>query len=216
MAELDIRNCDNMDLMREFPDNHFNLAIVDPPYGLGYGTYARTNKLSTGERYKAKNYKNGDWDKAIPDDAYFKELFRVSKNQVIWGGNYFPLPPTQCFIFWYKRNPVTNFSDGEYAWTSFRKPALCFDYKYFGNIQGNSTAEKKIHPTQKPVSLYEFILKKLAISGDKILDTHLGSGSIALACHNNGFDLTACEKDEDYYLATMQRIQLHQRKLNLF
>lgn len=133
---LDIRNCDNMDLMREFPDKYFDLAIVDPPYGLNFGSFNRTNKNNAGNRVKANKYHNSNWDKNTPTEEYFSELFRISKNTIIWGGNYFNLPPTQCFIFWFKQNPVPNFSDGELAWTSFSKPALCFNYRYFGNIQG--------------------------------------------------------------------------------
>ena len=214
-----IENCDNMELMARYPDNYFDLAIVDPPYGINFGNFNRTNKDSTGTRYKANKYKQGNWDESIPKLEYFTELIRVSKNQIVWGGNYFPYLweiGGKCFIFWYKQNPVSNFADGELAWTSFNKPAVCFDYRYYGGLQGNTSAEKKIHPTQKPVALYKWLLQKYAKPGDKILDTHLGSGSIAIACHDYGFELTACELDSDYYEAAIQRIQNHVSQLKLF
>jgi len=213
---LDIRNCCNMELMKEFPNNYFDLAIVDPPYGIGFSDYERGGG---GIKVKERYTKNGkkDWDKGIPTDEYFEELFRVSKNQIIWGGNYFNLSPAQCFIFWYKQNPVPNFADGELAWTSFKKPAVCIDYRYYGNLQGKtSVIDEKIHPTQKPVDLYKNILEKFANEGDKILDTHLGSASIAIACIDYGFDLTACELDKEYFDKAMQRINQHIKKPKLF
>lgn len=216
---IDIRNMDCMDLMAEYPDKHFDLAIVDPPYGLGMGKFNRTNKDSNGNRFKANKYNNGDWDSAIPGDDYFTELRRVSKNQIVWGGNYFPqLWRDGCkgFIFWHKHQPVSNFSKGELAWTSFNKPAQCFDFPYYGGIQGNTKADMKIHPTQKPIQLYKWLLKTYAGPGDKILDTHLGSGSIAIACHDYGFDLTASELDPDYYAAAMQRIKNNESQVKMF
>ena len=141
------------------------------------------------------------------DKKYFNELFRVSKNQVIWGGNYFNLPPTRGIIFWDKVQPFETYSKGELAWTSYPYPAKLF--KYDNRYKG------KIHPTQKPVKLYEWLLMNYAKEGDKILDTHLGSGSIAIACHNLGFDLTACELDKDYYNAAMKRLKQHQAQLRL-
>jgi site-specific DNA-methyltransferase (adenine-specific) len=212
---MKITNEDNMELMARYPDNYFDLAIVDPPYGIGFGDYERG---SQGVKTKERHTKNGKkkWDNTIPNQEYFNELKRVSKNQIIWGGNYFPLEPTQCFIFWYKQNPVANFSDGELAWTSFKKPALCFDYRYYGNLSGKTSAETKTHPTQKPIELYKFCLDKLAKPNDKILDTHLGSGSIAIACHDYGFDLTACELDKEYFDKAMQRINNHVAQQKLF
>ena len=200
-------------------DNQFDLAIVDPPYGIGFGEFNRTNKDSTGKRYKANKYKQGDWDTDIPKDMYFKELIRVSKNQIIWGGNYFPyIWKNGCkgFIFWYKGNPVPNFSDGELAWTSFNKVAKQFDYRYYGGLEGKTSASNKIHPTQKPISLYEWLLMNYAKEGDTILDTHLGSGSIAIACHNLGYDLTGYEIDKDYYKAAKKRIEQHKQQIRLF
>lgn len=197
---LTLTNEDNMQMMARYPDNHFDLAIVDPPYGIGFGQYQRTERV---------RYKNSDWDDDIPSDEYFKELMRVSKNQIVWGGNYFPyLWSKGCkgFVFWYKGNPVPNYSDGELAWTSFDKVAKMFDFRYYGNLEGKTSASEKIHPTQKPIQLYKWLLENYANKGDKILDTHLGSGSIAIACHELDFDLTACEIDKDYFERTMKRI----------
>ena len=215
---IEITNEDNMDLMARYEDNHFDLAIVDPPYGIGFGEFNRTNKHSDGVRYKANKYKQSKWDNLIPNKKYFKELMRVSKHQIIWGGNYFPqLWVNGCkgFIFWYKGNPVPNFSDGELAWTSFNKVAKQFNYRYYGGLEGNTSSSKKYHPTQKPVKLYEWLLMNYAKENDKILDTHLGSGSIAIACHNLGFDLTACELDKEYYDGAMKRLKEHQSQLRL-
>lgn len=153
-----------------------------------------------------------DWDDAPPSPEYFKELFRVSKNQIIWGGNYFDLPPTRCVLCWNKLQPWENFSQWEMAWTSFDKPAGMFTK----SNTGGANKETKIHPTQKPVDLYKWILRKYAMVGDRILDTHLGSGSIAIACHDLGFELTACEDKERYYKDTMMRIKKHQRQLSMF
>jgi site-specific DNA-methyltransferase (adenine-specific) len=208
-----------MELMDRYEDNYFDLAIVDPPYGIGFGEFNRTNKDSNGKRYKANKYKQSNWDDEIPTDEYFIELQRVSKNQIVWGGNYFPyLWKNGCkgFIFWHKGNPVHNFSDGELAYTSFNKVAKMFDYRYYGNLDGNTSAKEKYHPTQKPIALYEWLLMNYAKEGDKILDTHLGSGSIAIACHNLGYDLTACELDKEYYDAAMKRINEHKSQIRLF
>lgn len=214
-----ITNEDNMKLMARYEDNYFDLAIVDPPYGIGFGTFNRTNKKTDGTRVKADKYKNSNWDDGIPTEEYFKELFRVSKNQIIWGGNYFPFIWNyggKGFIYWHKGNPVPNFSDGELAWTSFDKNAKQFDYRYYGNLEGNTSTGVKFHPTQKPISLYEWLLMNYAKEGDKILDTHLGSGSIALACHNLGYDLTACELDKEYYDAAIKRIDQHKAQIRMF
>lgn len=234
--KIRIYNCDCMELLKQTPDNYYSLSIVDPPYGIGFGEFNRTNKdTATGKRVKANKYKNSKWDDSTPNDEYFIELKRVSKNQIVWGGNYFiQLAGTETpnlkkiedfskyiqksdssWCFWYKQNPVPNFADGELAWTSFSFNTQ-FDFKYFGNIEGNTSASKKYHPTQKPVALYKWLLDKYAKQGDKILDTHLGSGSIAIACHDYGFDLTACELDEDYYNSAIKRIQQHVSQQKLF
>lgn len=197
---------DNMELMARYEDNYFDLAIVDPPYGIG-------NKLvDGGGKRKAKFDKNRisvKWDKK-PNGYYFKELFRVSKNQIIWGSNYFNLQPTRCNIIWDKMQVFTG-SDFELAWASFDKPS-----KAFRMSRVEAYSRGKIHPTQKPVKLYEWLLMNYAKEGDKILDTHLGSGSIAIACYNLGFDLTACELDPDYYAAAMKRIEQHKNQQRLF
>jgi len=210
MSSIKITNEDNMLLMERYPDNYFDLAIVDPPYGYGD---KKTDILNFRQKEQHR-----DWNVA-PNEEYFKELFRVSKNQIIWGGNYFPFIwgfGGRCFIYWHKGNPVNNFADGELAWTSFDKNAKQYDYRYYGNLEGNSSAAKKFHPTQKPISLYEWLLMNYAKEGDKILDTHLGSGSIAIACHNLDYDLTACELDKEYYEAAMKRLKDHQSQLTIF
>lgn len=213
--KITITNEDNMQLMARYPDNYFELAIVDPPYGIGFSDYQRG---SSGVKVKERYTKNGKkkWDNSIPNDKYFEELFRVSRNQIIWGGNYFPelwLNGCKGFIFWFKHQPVDNFSKGELAWTSFDKPAQCFDYMYYGNINSDLV---RLHPTQKPVALYKWILDKYAKQNDKILDTHLGSGSIAIACHDYGFELTACELDKEYYDKAIERIKNHTNQQKLF
>lgn len=207
---MNITNEDCMDLIARYEDNYFDLAIVDPPYGYGD---KKTDILNFRQKKQHK-----EWNIA-PNQIYFKELFRVSKNQIIWGGNYFPFIwgfGGRCFIYWHKGNPVPNFADGELAWTSFDKNAKQFNYRYYGNLEGNTSTGKKFHPTQKPVALYEWLLMNYAKEGDKILDTHLGSGSIAIACHNLGFDLTACELDPEYYEAAIKRIEQHKAQQRLF
>jgi|TARA_R110002020_G_scaffold30039_6_gene94642 site-specific DNA-methyltransferase (adenine-specific) len=207
---MNISNEDNMKLMARHEDNYFDLAIVDPPYGYGD---KKTDILNFRQKEQHR-----EWNTA-PNDEYFKELFRVSKNQIIWGGNYFSYIWNfggRCFIYWHKGNPVPNFADGELAWTSFDKNAQQYDYRYYGNLEGNTSANKKFHPTQKPISLYEWLLMNYAKEGDKILDTHLGSGSIAIACHNLGYDLTACELDKEYYEAAMKRIEQHKQQIRMF
>jgi site-specific DNA-methyltransferase (adenine-specific) len=201
-VSLTITNEDNMQLMARYPDNYFDLAIVDPPYGIDINSSGRLG------HYGGKGKK---WDSDIPNDFYFKELFRVSKNQIIWGGNYFYLPPTRCFLIWDKEQPEdVSFASCEFAWTSFNLSAKTF-YKRPQNAD-----IQRIHPTQKPVALYKWLLSNYAKEGDKILDTHLGSGSIAIACHDYGFDLTACELDAEYYKKAMQRINYHVAQQKLF
>jgi site-specific DNA-methyltransferase (adenine-specific) len=217
--KITITNEDNMLLMARYPDNYFDLAIVDPPYGIDFSNFNRTNKASDGTRVKANKYKNSNWDDSIPKDEYFIELIRVSKQQIVWCGNYFPIlwnNGCKGFIFWYKGNPVPNFADGELAYTSFNKVAKQFDFRYYGALQGKTSADDKIHPTQKPKELYKWLLDNYAQEGDKILDTHLGSGSIAIACHDYGFELTACELDKEYYDKAIQRIKNHTNQQKLF
>jgi site-specific DNA-methyltransferase (adenine-specific) len=206
-----------MKVMAGYPDKYFDLAICDPPYGIGFGTFNRTNKTDTGVRIKANKYKNSNWDDCAPSAEYFNELKRVSKHQIIWGGNYFleHLGSSKGMICWYKHQPVENFSDCEFAWNSMDKPAKVFDFRYYGNLEGKTSASDKIHPTQKPVQLYRWLLTNYAKEGDKILDTHLGSGSIAIACHDLGFDLVATEIDTDYYNAAVKRFNEQTAQLKL-
>jgi site-specific DNA-methyltransferase (adenine-specific) len=216
---LTITNEDNMELMARYPDKFFDLAIVDPPYGVNIGKQGMGIGGGFNKHKKEKSYKRGDWDSSIPSKEYFDELFRVSKNQIIWGGNYMTefLPPKSCWIFWDKKNGASDFGDGELAWTSFKSPIRKYEFLWAGCFQGNmKDKEKRIHPTQKPRELYKWLLDKYAQQGDKILDTHLGSGSIAIACHDYGFDLTACELDKEYFDKAMQRITNHTNQLNLF
>jgi site-specific DNA-methyltransferase (adenine-specific) len=201
---LDLRCCDCMDLMRECADKAFDLAIVDPPYGLG-------DRLSDGggvleKRAYVQMYREKRWDCA-PGAEYFAELFRVSKNQIVWGGNYFPLPPTRGVIAWDKVQEMPTLSAWEMAWTSFDCVARMW--------RGRSQDPNRIHPTQKPLRLYEWVLQKYAKPGDRILDTHLGSGSIAIACHYAGHHLTACEIDKDYYESALQRIKRETAQMTL-
>jgi site-specific DNA-methyltransferase (adenine-specific) len=196
-----------MEGMKQFPDKYFELAIVDPPYGI-------ETRGNAQDRFRMGMQLNTVND-AKPNSEYFRELFRVSKNQIIWGYNHLSdmLPTCREFIFWYKHNPVVTFSDGELAWTSFQKTAVCFDYMYYG---GTNTEKDKIHPTQKPIKLYEWLLTKYAKQGDKILDTHVGSASSLIACHNCGFDYIGFEIDKDYYEAACNRIEAHKRQISLF
>jgi site-specific DNA-methyltransferase (adenine-specific) len=202
MPNINLINDDCMNVMKVYPDNHFDLAIVDPPYGIDINSSGRLG------HYGGKGKK---WDANAPDDNYFIELFRVSKNQIIWGGNYFYLPPTRCFLIWDKRQPENvSFASCEYAWTSFNESA-----KTFYNRPQNADKER-IHPTQKPVKLYKWILDKYGKEGDKILDTHSGSGSIAIACHDYGYDLVGVELDTDYYNSAVKRYKNHSLQQSLF
>ena len=158
---------DCLDVMKSLPDKCIDLILTDPPYGIKFGEYNRTNKTRDGVRYKANKYKNSNWDDSTPPDEVFEEMFRVSKNQIIFGGNYFPIlwqHGGKGFIFWNKNQPVKNFADGELAWTSFDRPAKKYDFTYYGNLEGNTTASEKIHPTQKPLRLFEMILRDYATS----------------------------------------------------
>jgi site-specific DNA-methyltransferase (adenine-specific) len=213
-----VENVDCMDFMAKYPDKFFDLAIVDPPYGIGMGGSLNTNS-------KVKFLKK-NWDIKIPGDEYFRELQRVSKNSIVWGGNYFPFlwkKPCKEFIFWNKLNHHSNRSDGELAWTTFDGLAKYFEYMWDGNrygkkgnIQGVGKPTIRIHPTEKPVQLYEWILKNYANEGDKILDTHLGSGSSRIAADKMGFDFYACELDVDYFEAQEKRFKEYKSQLILF
>ena len=200
---LDLRNCDCMDLMREFPDKHFDLAIVDPPYGIGYDGQAG-GKRGNGAM-KAHSFKG--WDRSPPSKPFFEELFRCSKNQIVWGAGYMidNLPPSPCWLSWDKVQSFTG-ADFELAWTSLQSPSKSFRMSRIDAYVNEASSGQKIHPTQKPVALYRWLLHNYAKPGDKILDTHLGSGSIAIACHEKGFDLTGSELDPDYFAAMQKRL----------
>ena len=191
--------------MARYPDGYFDLAIVDPPYGID----VKTRVFDDGKK----------WDNEIPKKDYFDELFRVSKNQIIWGGNYFLdfLNATPCYVIWDKKTTDNHLmSMSEFAWTSFKTKNLIFRQPPVGDRGFYNIDGKRIHPTQKSIKLYEYLLINYAKEGDKILDTHLGSGSIAIACHNLEFDLTACELDPDYYNAAIKRIENHKAQQRLF
>ena len=212
---MKITNEDNMELMARYEDNYFDLAIVDPPYGLGKKLKPRGGMI--GKYNSFEDMGENSWDNETPSKKYFDELFRVSKNQIIWGGNYFidKLTPTQCFIVWDKQNGSNPMSDCELAWTSFEnKVARLYSGHIFKGI--GCTKYKPIHPTQKPILLYEWILDYFAKEGYKILDTHLGSGSLAIASHNRGYDFTGCEINKKYYDKAMKRLKEHIAQQRLF
>ena len=227
MIDFGFYNMDCMKGMKEFPDKYFDLAIVDPPYGGGgsldakdtfkgaligrfggcFQDYFNGDKRGHAGGGHMKEYNYAHWDVA-PDKSYFDELFRVSKNQIIWGGNYFDLPPTRCFLIWRKTNVPFDFSMSmcEYAWTSFNDNAKVFDLSAT-NQQG------RFHPTQKPIRLYTWILSKYAKRGDKILDTHVGSASSLIACERMGFRYVGFEIDEEYYRKASERLEEERKQI---
>ena len=199
MLDFGFYNMDCMDGMKEFPDKYFELAIVDPPYGIG---------ISSNPVRKAHEKKS--WDANVPNKEYFEELKRVSVNQIIWGGNYYNLPPTQNYIVWDKRQPHDfSLAMCELAWCSIQKPIKMFSYSVL-------TERNKIHPTQKPVALYKWLLTNYANNGDKILDTHVGSASSLIACHNLGFDYVGFELDKEYYKLASKRLETEKSQLSIF
>jgi len=209
--KITITNEDNMLLMARYPDNYFDLAIVDPPYGNIDAIGLTDNKKQNKQATKRKGYHL--FENIAPDNKYYLELERVSKNQIIWGGNFLGL----CggVIVWNKNG--TAFGEGEVAICSTHKSVQIFEYTWNGMLQGDmKNKEIRIHPTQKPVALYKWILDRYAKEGDKILDTHLGSGSIAIACHDYKYELTACELDKEYYDKAIQRIINHTNQQKLF
>jgi len=244
---INFHNCDNMQFMAEVPNKYYDLAIVDPPYGINapnmtmgsnpnrkgrdsrgelqYGNTSTAVKLKKGRlnggarklKNRNLNTMNCDWDYAKPTAEYFEQLFRISKNQIIWGGNYFDLPPTRGFIIWNKNQPWDNFSQAEFAWTSFDCPAKLFTF----SNRGGANEEKKIHPTQKPQFLYEYCLKYFAKPNDKIIDTHGGSGSIAIAVDKantldkTNYSLDIIELDKDYFDASLNRFKQYKSQTTL-
>ena len=211
---IDLRHVDCMEYLATCEDNAFELAIVDPPYGIGEcgATNHTRGKLAKPKKYKP--FAGGD--KSAPSKEYFAELERVSRNQILWGANHYRARNSSCWIVWDKLNSG-DFADAELAYTSFKTAVRVFRFRWNGMLQGDmKNKEERIHPTQKPVKLYEWHLMNYAKEGDRILDTHLGSGSIAVACHNLGFDLVGCELDPDYYAAACQRLDKHKQQLRMF
>lgn len=205
MSLSQVYNTDCMQYMATVPDGHFDIAIVDPPYGLPSKSTQGSGKL------KGRCLNRGNisaWD-VVPSEEYFAELRRVSKQQIIWGGNYFPLPPTRCFVCWDKQQPWENFSQCEFAWTNYDLPAKMFRF--------DNRTKDKIHPTQKPVELYAYLLSTFGMGGGKILDTHLGSGSSRIAAYKLGYDFVGCEINEEYFRLADERFRrecLGETKLN--
>ena len=218
---LDLYHCDCMELLRQTPDNYYSLALVDPPYGIGVSqtTHHQNNTID-----KITNYTPKEWDNNIPTSEYWNELFRVSKNQFVWGGNYFTkyLKPTKDWIIWDKEQPEKmHFAQAELCWCSFGRGVRIFKRsitKDKNNVSNNHLKALKycrIHPTQKPVQLYKWLLQNYAKQGDTILDTHFGSLSIGIACHDMGFELTAIELDKDYYQMAKQRLLDFKKQLTI-
>lgn len=211
---------DCLEAMREMPDKAFDLAICDPPYGIGassasftrYGKQTGKSLAISGLNYQAKQ-----WDMVTPTNKYFAELKRVAANQIIWGGNYFNLGEASCYIVWDKDNGNNRYADCELAWTSFDSAVRKFRYKWHGMLQEDmKNKERRIHPTQKPVALYKWLLQNYAKPGDTILDTHLGSQSSRIAAWDLGFDFTGYELDPDYFREGNERFERHRAQGNLF
>jgi site-specific DNA-methyltransferase (adenine-specific) len=196
-------NVDCLEFMASVSDKFYDLAIVDPPYGIN------VNSMNMGSRKTIRPDKTKDWDKSVPNDIYFKELFRISKNQIIWGGNYFDLPPSQYFAIWDKGETMygRDFAEAEYAWINKGGTRI---------FKKTPNQPERIHPTQKPVNLYEWLLINYAKEGDKILDTHGGSQSSRIACYNLGFELDILELDKDYFDEANKRFEQHKKQLTLF
>jgi site-specific DNA-methyltransferase (adenine-specific) len=213
LSEVFLMDC--MEGIKNYPDKFFDLAIVDPPYGIGES--GQTNKTRS-SLAKSKDYGNKNWDAAPPDSIYFNELIRASRNQIIWGANHFGnLAPTSCWIVWDKVNGENDFADCELAWTSFTTAVRQFTFKWHGMLQQDMrNKEDRIHPTQKPVALYKWLLKNYAKPGDKILDTHMGSQSSRIAAYDMGFDYYGFEIDADYFKAGNERFENFKKQLKLF
>jgi site-specific DNA-methyltransferase (adenine-specific) len=215
--KISLFNGDNMEGMALYPDKYFDLAIVDPPYGININNQSQGKG---GGLAKKIEYTKKDWDRSAPDIRYFEELMRVSKHQIIWGANHFisRIPfDSSCWIVWDKENGETDFADCELAWASFPTAVRKIKWKWAGMLQADmKNKEERIHPTQKPVKLYEWILRQYATPEFKILDTHLGSMSIAIACHYYGCELTGFEIDTEYFEAGVKRVQQQIRQVALF
>lgn len=215
----EVFNMDCIEGMKQYPDKYFELAIVDPPYGIGEdGRKGVRTSPSRPNSYKRKpKYESKNWDDKVPDKLYFNELLRVSKNVIVWGANHFieniPNSNSSCWIVWDKKNEGTDFADCELAWTNMKTAVRKYTIHKFDATRGGKDC---IHPTQKPVKLYKWLLSKYAKEGDKILDTHLGSGSSRIAAYDMGFEFTGFELDKDYFDASEKRFQQHIQQLTLF
>ena len=217
MLDFGFYNADCMEHLKDFPDNYFDLAIVDPPYGgVTQGGYMQNTSSVLA---KNKSYHLSLWEQNKPSKQYFDELRRVSTNQIIWGGNYFAdmLPPSQCWIVWDKENGENHFADCELAWTSFDSAIRVFRFRWQGMLQGNmKNKEYRIHPTQKPVVLYEWLLNRYAKPDDIILDTHVGSASSLVACHNTRHKYVGFEIDPMYYEMAKERLTCETAQMTIF
>jgi len=207
---LSLFHADCMEIMKQYPDKYFDLAIVDPPYGIG------ASEMQMGNNSKKKWNKGKNWDNETPTNEYWNELFRVSKNQIVWGGNYFDLPLTKSWTIWDKNNGESGFADGEMAWNSFNKPLKIKKIHWCGSASNWEDTSGKIHPTQKPLALYDWLLKEFAEEGDLILDTHLGSGSSRIAAYKGGFNFVGFEIDSEYYQKQEKRFNEFKSQLRLF
>ena len=209
-------NEDCMDLLKRTPDKYFELSIVDPPYGINADIKNSIKDLKTKKSAKlSKDYGNQNWDNSIPNDKYFQELKRVSKKQIIWGANFFNLQGGM--LYWHKNVTMPTYSTGELAYLSWLNKIDFVEITWHGMLQHDmKNKEVRIHPTQKPVKLYEWLLMTYAKEGDKIVDTHRGSASLDIACHNLGFDLVTCELDKDYFNDGNKRLNQHQNQLKMF
>ena len=211
-SNIELYNMDCMEYMKTCKDNQFHLAIVDPPYGIDLANMNMgAGKSKKASKIQNRKWKPKDWDKNTPTKEYFDELFRISKNQIVWGGNYFELPPCYGYVIWDKEIPEgLSFSDCEMAWHSFKKAPKMFRYSAYLD------KKSKFHPTQKPVKLYKWLLDRYAEKGQTIFDSHLGSGSIAIACDELGFDLVATEIDKEYFDNAIKRLQPYRNQQMIF
>jgi site-specific DNA-methyltransferase (adenine-specific) len=220
MSEINFFNCDCIEFMKSKPDKCYDLAIVDPPYGIGASDYKRGGTQNGNSKAKCKEYGSKNWDNATPTTEYWNELKRISENQIVWGANHFisKIPfDSSCWIVWDKENGENGYADCELAWTSFKSAVRKFKWKWQGMLQQNmKNKQNRIHPTEKPIELYRWILQNYAKQGDKILDTHGGSMSSAIACHIEGFDLDICEIDKDYFEAGVKRFNIYKQQQTLF
>ncbi len=207
-SKIELHNVDCLPFMKQCEDKQFDLAIVDPPYGIGFSSKKQSNFHKDGISHEYKG-----WDNEIPKAEYWKELFRISKNQIVWGGNYMTkyLEPSRCWISWYKMQEFST-NEFELAWTSFDRTCKQFNLSRVQAYAGKN----KIHPTEKPIKLYEWLLHNFANKGDKIFDSHIGSGSIAIACDKMEFDLVGTEIDKDYFDKANKRLDVYRRQQTLF